>query len=66
MGIPAHFFKFLETICWEIFGNYMLGIFLKLYAGKFFGSHMLENSGGCQLLLEGGNYGTMLRYDTAV
>ena len=36
--------KFLETICWEIFGKYMLGnflkticweIFWKLYAGKF-------------------------------
>ena len=26
--------KLLETICWEIFGNYMMGNFWKLYAGK--------------------------------
>ena len=33
----------LETICCEIFGNYMLGNFWKLYAGKFFGNYMLGN-----------------------
>ena len=38
----------------------------KLYAGKFFGSHMLKNSGGCRWLFEGGNYGTMLWYNTTV
>ena len=27
--------KFLETICWEILGNYMLGNSRKPYAGKF-------------------------------
>ena len=27
--------KFLETICWEILGNYMLGNSWKLHAGKF-------------------------------
>ena len=66
--------NFLETICWEIFGKYMLGIFgtvcwemfWKLYAGKCFGSHMLENPGGCQSLFEGGNYGTMLQSHTMV
>ena len=27
--------NFLETICWEILGNYMLGNSWKQYAGKF-------------------------------
>ena len=38
----------------------MLGNFWKLYAGKFFGSHILENSGGCRRLFDEGNYDTML------
>ena len=60
----------LLTITAAIFGNYMLGIFWKLYVGKFFGNYMLENLGECQRLLRGGGgggimaqcYGTILRF----
>ena len=49
--------KFLKTICWEILGN---------ICWEILGNHMLENSGRCRLLFEGGNYGTMLMYHTTV
>ena len=44
----------------------MLGNFLKLCAGKFFGNYMLENWGVYQQLFDGGNYGRMLQYHTTV
>ena len=68
--------NFSETICWEIFrsymlekffGNYMLGNFWDPYDGKPpDGNILMENSGGYQRLLDGGNYGTMLWYHTMV
>ena len=66
--------KTRNSIFWQFLRNYMLGNSWKLYAEKFLettcweilGNHMLENSGGCWLLYEGGNYGTMLWYHTTV
>ena len=36
--------KFLETICWEIFRNYMLEKFFETICWEIFGIHMMVTS----------------------
>ena len=58
--------KFLETKCWEIFLNYMLGNFWDSYDGNLLMETVLGNSGGCERFFDGGSYGTMLQHHTTV
>ena len=42
------------------------GNFLETICWEILGNNMLENLGGCRLLFEEGNYGTVLWYHTTV